>query len=198
MELDELKNTWTSLDERLQKQETLKEVIIKEMLQSKSGKALSKLINYTYFGIIVGLLAIIPLAYKLTLTYFGVFKTTLFVGAIVFLALFVVIGIFNVIHLHKIDITKSVCQNINLVQTYKIRVKKQVISSYVFVVLFITLAIIACIISPNMELWRWIFIGIFVVIGIVGAYWEYKRMYKANTDAILESLDKLKELEEDI
>ncbi len=198
MELDELKNTWTSLNERLQKQETLKETIIKEMLQSKSGESLSKLINYTYFGIIVGLLAIIMLAYRLTITYFGAFKTTLFVGAIVFLALFAVIGILNVIHLHKIDITKSVCQNINLVQTYKIRIKKQVISSYVFVVLFITAAIVACIISPNMELWRWVVIGIFVIIGIIGAYWEYKRMYKANTDAILNSLDKLKELEENI
>ncbi|MDH6310704.1 hypothetical protein M2451_003529 [Dysgonomonas sp. PFB1-18] len=44
MELDELKNTWTSLDERLQKQEVLKETIIKEMLRSKSGKALGRLI----------------------------------------------------------------------------------------------------------------------------------------------------------
>ena len=48
MELEELKTTWSSLDERMKKQEGLNAVIIKEMLIAKSDRGLSRLINYTY------------------------------------------------------------------------------------------------------------------------------------------------------
>ena len=197
MELDEFKNTWSALDKRLRKQEMLEETIIKEMLQSRSGKALSRLINYTYFGITVCLCAIALMVYRVTTVYFGIFKTSIFAIGIILLLIAACIGIYNVVLLQKIDFTKSVNENIRLTQTYKIRVKKQLAFSYALAAFLIILAVIACVISPNMELWRWIIISVFIVIGIIGACWEYKRIYRANTSTILDSLDKLKELEED-
>lgn len=197
MELDELRNTWSSLDERLKKQEALKENILKEILQSKSGKALNRLINYTYFGIVLSLLCIIPMVYTVTSTYFGVFKTSIFISIICLLLIAAIIGIYNVIHLHKIDFTKNISDNIRLTKVYEIRVKKQIIPIYIAAVIIVILGIIAGIQSPNMELWRWITLLVCLGVGIVGGFWEYKKMYRANVESILKSLDELKELEEE-
>ena len=196
MEIDNLKGTWSSLDERLKKQEVLNENIIKEILKSKSGKALNQVVNYTYFGIVISFLIFIPLVYRLATTDFGLFKTSIFGGALLFLLLMAITGISNVVLLHKIDLLHDVSHNISLVQRYKIRIKKQLFASYAFGVIFICFAVIACIMSPDMELWRWIVIGVFVIVGAVGAYWEYKRMYNNNLDTILKSLDELKALNE--
>lgn len=197
MELDELRNTWSSLNERLKKQETLKENILKEMLQSKSGKALNRLINYAYFGIVLSLICIIPMVYTVTSIYFGVFKTSLFISVICMLLVTVSVGIYNVIHLHKIDFTKNVNDNIRLTQSYKIRVKKQIIPIYIIAAIILIMAIIASLLSPDMEAWRWVTLLVCLGIGIVGGVWEYKKMYKANVESILKSLDELKELEEE-
>lgn len=196
MELDELKNRWLSLDERLKKQETLNENILKEILRSKSGKALNRLINYAYFGIILCLLGIIPVVYTMFSTYFGIFKTFIFISIICTLLTSAIIGIYNVILLHKIDFTKNIRDNIRLTKTYKIRVKKQNIPMYIIAVIIIILVIIACLLSPNMETWRWIIIIACIPVGIILAFWEYKKMYKANVWSILQSLEELKELDE--
>lgn len=196
MEFEDLKNTWSTLDERLTKQETLKESIIKEMLNSKTGKALNRLINYTYLGIIVCLIVIIPLVYRMTSIYFGPFKTATFIMGIGLLLLGSIIGIYNVTLLNKIDFAKEVSQNIKLVENYNIRIKKQLAATYALVSIFIALIVIACLMSPNMELWRWIAIILFIPIALALAIWEYKRVYKLNIESMLNSLEELKELEE--
>ena len=197
MELDELKNTWSSLDERLKKQEVLKENILKEVLQSKSGKSLSRLTNYTYLGIVLSLIGIIPMVYTVTSIYFGIFKTSIFILCICLLLVAAIVGIYNVIHLNKIDFTGNISDNIRLTKIYEIRVKKQMIPIYIFAAVIFIMAIIASLLSPNMEAWRWAAIFVCMGIGIVGGVWEYKKMYKANVKSILKSMDDLKELEEE-
>lgn len=196
MELDELKNTWTSLDERLKKQEVLKENIMREILYTKSGKSLNRLINYTYFGVIICIVAFIPVINTFTSAYFGSFKTMIFILVFLLLLIGLIMGIYNLVLLHKVDFTNNVSWNIRLMQGYNLRVKKQMLPLYILAVIIILLAVIAGIMSPNMELWRWVVVIAAIPVAAVGAYWEYKRMYKANIASILKSLDELKELEE--
>jgi hypothetical protein len=197
MELDELKNAWTSLDERLNKQEKLKESIIREMLVAKLDKSLSRMINHGYVGIIV-CLGIIPLfVWRMNQIYFGTFKTILFLLGITFAISGVILCIIELIKLYKIDFSKPVSNNIRLLQNHKIWLKRQNMGVYIVVSILIILAVIAGLLSPNMELWRWVGIAVFVCIGIAGAFWEYKHFYGKNIASILKSLEALKELEEE-
>ncbi|MDH6304914.1 amino acid transporter [Parabacteroides sp. PF5-5] len=196
MELEELKNNWSSLEEQLKKQSILNEKLIREIRQTKSGP-LSRLINYGYFGIVTCILCIFFLIYAYNLQYFGLFKTTIFILGILLGFACIIIGIYNISHLKKIDFTKNVSENIRLVQLYKIRWKKQTTVICIFVTIIFIMAIIACLLSPNMENWRWIVIGSAIPLGVILGYLEYKKMYKKNTNAILQSLEELKELEEE-
>lgn len=196
MELEELKGIWTSLDNRMQQQEVLKTTLIKEMLISKSDKALSRLINYSYFGIIL-CLALLPLmiwGWTFPINFLAKILLTL---VIPFIVLGLIIGIIQLVKLNKIDFTKFVNQNIYLVQKVNIFNKRYLFASYsIGFVLFILSLIIALINSSHIEPWRWGVFCAIIPIGIIGAFWEYKRMYRRNFNSILKSLEELKELEE--
>lgn len=196
MEFEEMKNMWQSLDERLSKQELVKDNILKEIIRAKVTKGLGQLMNYTYFGLILGVLAIGLLSYKLYDVHFGLFKTFIFFIIIAFLFTGIIAAIGNLLILHKIDYTKDMSNNIKYIQRYKIRANKQRIASYCIGIAIIALTVIACILSPKMELWRWLLIGLAAVACAIACIWEYKRVYKENISSIIESLDKLKELEE--
>ena len=53
MELEELKNTWNLINNRMMQKEGMEAAIIKEMLVAKSDKAFSRMTNYDYFSVIV-------------------------------------------------------------------------------------------------------------------------------------------------
>jgi len=196
MELEELKNRWSSLEEQLKKQEILNEKLIQEIRQTKSGP-LNVLINYTCIGIILCILVIPLLIYVYTNSYFALFKTTIFAMGGILMVVGIITGIYNVLQLKKIDFTQSVNKNIQLAHTYKVNVKKQSIYTYIFVVIILLMAVIAGIMSPNMETWRWACTGAAIPLSTVLAYLEYKKIHKAKTNAILKSLEELKELEEE-
>ena len=197
MELEELKTIWSSLDERMRKQEGLNVIIIKEMLVNKSNRGLSKLINYTYFGIIGSLIGIPLVIWRMNSLYFGIFKTTIFFLGIVLFFYGVITGVYNLKKLLKIDFAKPIGDNIILVQQYKLSIKKQLIAIYTYVGILLFLVVIVFLIDLNkIEPWRWAVIVAVICICFGGAWWEYKRMYRKNIDSILKSLDELKELEE--
>ncbi|MEA4917495.1 hypothetical protein [Proteiniphilum sp.] len=197
MELDELKNIWAQLETKMNEHGLLKEKILKAIYKNRYNKSLSQLINYTFLSCILALLGIILLIYRISVIYFGPFKMTMFILAITFILCGFIIGITNLKLLYKIDYSKSVSHNMQLTRKYQIRIKRQSLATYISVIILVILAIIASILSSNMELWRWITIGGTIIVGIMAAIWEYKRMYKKNINSILESLDELKELEED-
>lgn len=197
MELEELKNRWLSLEEQLKKQEILNEKLVEELRQNKSGPV-SRLINYSYFSVGICILGIFFLIYIYTLNTFLLFKTFIFIMTGLLLVAAAIIGLYNISHLKKIDFTKNVSNNIRLVQTYKINWKKQTVVSYICFIVLLILVVIACLLSPNMETWRWVAILGCIPLGAAISCLEYKKMYKKNTNAILESLDKLKELEEEV
>ena len=196
MELEELKNTWNLINNRMMQKEVMEAAIIKEMLVAKSDKAFSRMTNYDYFSVIVCMGVIGLLTWQMNRIYFGPFKTGIFLLAIAFLIVSALRSIKNLLILHKINFSNPISDNIRLVQNYNIIVKRTRILNYSAAIIIVALAIIACLLSPNMEVWRWVAIAVSIGIGIVGAWWEYRHMYRKNIDSILESLNELKELEE--
>jgi hypothetical protein len=194
METEDLKNRWSSLEEQLKKQEILNEKLIREIRQTRSGP-LGMLIKYGYFGIILAILIIPLLIYAYFHSVFILYKLTVFYFGGLLALLSIIMGIYNILHLKKIDFTQSVSKNIQLVQTFKINYKKQLIASYILASLFI-IAITIASTSSNLASWRWLSICIAIPAMILGGYIEYRKVYKAKTDAILKSLEELKELEE--
>ena len=196
MELEELKNTWNLINNRMMQKEVMEAAIIKEMLVAKSDKAFSRMTNYDYFSVIVCMGVIGLLTWQMNRIYFGPFKTGIFLLAIAFLIVSALRSIKNLLILHKINFSNPISDNIRLVQNYNIIVKRTRILNYSAAIIIVALAIIACLLSPNMEVWRWVAIAVSIGIGIVGAWWEYRHMYRKNIDSILESLNELKELDE--
>ena len=196
MELEELKNTWNLINNRMMQKEGMEAAIIKEMLVAKSDKAFSRMTNYDYFSVIVCMGVIGLLTWQMNRIYFGPFKTVIFLLAIAFLIVSALRSIKNLLILHKINFSNPISDNIRLVQNYNIIVKRTRILNYSAAIIIVALAIIACLLSPNMEVWRWVAIAVSIVIRIVGAWWEYRHMYRKNIDSILKSLNDLKELEE--
>ncbi len=196
MELNELKNTWLSLDERLRKQELLKENILKEMLQAKSNKALSRLVNFEFLGIVLTILGIPFLIFMLAHENFYPIQIIF----MYFITGYAVVGIFfqlrKVYILLKIDFSKSVRANIRLMQRFNIQIKWEKIISFSIIPLM-ALFILSPYFTKNVEMWRWVaIIAVFLVVAVI-AYWQYKKIYDKNIGSILKSLEELKELEED-
>jgi hypothetical protein len=196
MELEELKNRWSLLEKRLQSQDTLKEHVIREILLNRSEKGLGRMINYGYFGIALALGIIALFAWQMSVVSLGVFHTVLFSGIIILLVVCVIMETVNLITLHKMDFSKPVNHNLRLMQKHNISLKRQLIGAYVVAVMFAFFAVIAGLMTPNMELWRWCVFIASLGIGIAGGCWEYKRMYRRNMDSILRSLQELREIEE--
>jgi len=196
MELEKLKEIWTSLDDRMQQQEGLKTVIIKEMLLSKSDKALSRLINYSYFGIVL-IISVIPLflwAFRYAHT---VLRISLFWIVFVLVIWILVGGVYGLIKLHKIDFSKSLSSNITVISKYKMFYKRGTVITCSIGALALALCFVDIFLSQQgMELWRLVAVITAIPIAIVGSYWEYKRMGMRNINSILNSLEELKELEE--
>jgi len=196
MELDDFKKTWGLINDRMKQKEKMDAAIIKEMLLARSDKAFSRIINYDFFSAIVCVAVIGLLIWQMNRFYFGPFKTGIFLFAIAFSIVGALRSIRNILILNKINFTNPVNENIRLVQHYNITVKRSRIINYSAAVILIALVVVACLLSPNMEMWRWIAIVISVVVGSIGAWWEYKQMYRKNIDSILKSLEELKDLEE--
>ena len=153
MELEELKNTWNLINNRMMQKEGMEAAIIKEMLVAKSDKAFSRMTNYDYFSVIVCMGVIGLLTWQMNRIYFGPFKTGIFLLAIAFLFVSALRSIKNILILHKINFSNPISDNIRLIQNYNIIVKRTRILNYSAAIVIVALAIIACLLSPNMEVW---------------------------------------------
>ncbi len=196
MELEKLKNTWSSLDERLKKQEVLKENIMKEMLHTKSDKALSRLMKYEIIGILVLLLVIPVIIYSfdlhLTLNGFKFFMYSLLAISIFFL-LWQAIKIYGLMH---IDFSKSISTNIQYTNRYNIQIKREKIVM-LFVVPILILACFYFYVKLNANSFLWAFLICMSIGAVFYTIWSYKKLYDKNIASILKSLEELKELQDE-
>ena len=196
MELEELKEIWTSLDERMQQQEGLKTAIIKEMLLNKSDKALSRVINYSYFGVIFGIVCLPVLIWGWTLSSAAMNRIVVpFV--VLFILFYIIVLIIQLLKLNKVNFSNPIKDNNRIVNEIVIFNKRSlIITNIAGFMLFIFVIVVALITFSNVEPWM---IGALIAglfIGAIGAIWEYKRIYRRNFGTILKSLEELKELEE--
>ncbi|MDD3355615.1 MAG: hypothetical protein PHP72_01690 [Dysgonamonadaceae bacterium] len=198
MEIEELKNTWSTLDNQLKENKSLNERIIKEMIDKKANKSLSKLLFWDIFSI-VGLFVLIP---------FIVYGFSLYGGQKMFwditaisAAFFCIIGVvwyFIKIHgLMKVDINQSVGKNIYYINRYTIQIKREKIAITYFVGIPLTILIILTYIEEKVPLPFWVFMSCGLILGAFVTYWSYKRIYQKNIYSIQKSLDEIKELKEE-
>ncbi len=199
MELDELKNVWITLDNKLQKNEKLNERLIREILERKSGKALNRLINFEWFGIIVFILATPVIIWLWGQSRFDgtIAPKILFVWVFIHVVCGLVYTGKSVMNLMKIDFTKDIKLNTEIINRLIIKIKKEKqISIFLIIPVYYILGAISYYeLHANLSLWTFM-ITIFII-GILGTYWQYDRYYASNIQTIKRSLDELKELQEE-
>ena len=197
MELDDLKQAWASLDNRLKKNEELKESIILEMMGGKARKLVNRFVFIEMFSV-VALIVVLP---------FIIFMLDKMGGrnwaadTAVFIAMAVCIvypfwGVYKIHGLMKFDLSKNVCNNIYYVNSYRIQLNREKKVVYYFLVpVLVMLGVVSyAIANAKFTLWA-LFISMLIAVGLI-TYWSYK-LYNKNIDSILKSLDEIKELKEE-
>ncbi|MDR3218935.1 MAG: hypothetical protein LBU22_08170 [Dysgonamonadaceae bacterium] len=197
MELEELKNLWTSLNERLSKQEKMKESIIKEMIYSKSNKSISRLLNYDVFNVIVSVSGIPALVWLCYTPFSEMLAGKLFIGTMfVFLAIGLILEWIHIKYLMKIDFVKSVSYNSLYINKYNNIIKKEKIASVFIVAVCCFFGIyFYALLHANVFMWSFLVCLLIVLIGFT--YFSYKKIYDKNIEEIQRSLEELKDLEEE-
>ncbi|GHT76897.1 membrane protein [Bacteroidia bacterium] len=198
MELEELKKVWNSFDTRLQQQEMLEKVILKESLVSKSDKGLGRMINYGYFGltlIVFGLFVLIWAIFSFTNRplplRIGLYMT------LIFCIYGLIQQITGLSKLHKIDLSSPIRENLQRVSSYRIYYHKQFIVMLSSAAILVIPIIISHFFFVKAQIWQWIFLFGALAMGAVGSWWEYRQMYQKNINTIQKSLEEMKELEEE-
>ena len=196
MELDELKNTWKLLEEQLKKNETVNKKVILEMLQKKSNKSLSRLINVEFANLILWLLTIPLFLWLNTLPYYSQFVSTkiISVSVTIIAVLALIMTICEIKYLFKINFPQNIKDNMFYLNKYQIMVKRGKIFAY-FVIAPILYSLVAYhLYERKTDYSLWMFFIIASIIGMVMTYWMYKKHYDSNIQSIKESLEELEEL----
>jgi O-antigen/teichoic acid export membrane protein len=197
MELEELKAAWIALDNRLKKNEELKESIILEMMSSKAKKSVNRFIILEMFSVVF-LILCIPLFIfefnKIGGKNWAVDITLIFVMAIGFVYPFW--GIFKTQGLMKFDLSKDVGNNILCMNRYRIQLNRERKVLYYFLgpVLVILGLLSYAVWKVKFQSWT-LLISVFISAGLI-CYWSYK-WYNKNIDSVLKSLDEIRELKEE-
>lgn len=199
MELEDLKNTWLALDKKLEADNSLNDRIIKEMLQTKSSKSIGRLLGYEIFGVCV-LLLILPFIVYLYLNYVHI--TQLLAGSIFLISMFVLIILLiiwqsiKIFVLSKIDLSYKVIENIRRTNQYNIFIKREKFASS-FLLPVIAIFCFYYYIEVKAPVIAWITMSCIFVIAVIYTIWSYKRIYDKNIKNLLNSLEELKDLEEE-
>lgn len=196
MEMDELKNSWLALNEKLEKQEMLKETVIKKVLQEKTSKSLNKLVNIELIGIAILLLILPVIVYAIEKNKISEFYTFFMYSVFLFWILTLVWVIIKLWVLTRVDLNKDIKHNMLYTNKYNLYIRREKLAMYfVIPALFIPSIIIYA--SVNAFIYMWVFLACLLVLSITGVIWQYKKIYDKNINFILKSLDELKELEDE-
>jgi len=197
MELEELKSIWVSVDERLKKQEILKESIIKEMIYKKANKALNVLQWSEFLGIII-ILVVIPFiiwAYgkfggrNLYWDIYVLFALVLCIALIPYLT-------YKAYLLVKIDFAGNIKNNMFCINKYKTIINKEKIylSALAGIPFIILLTII--LIKQKSPVYLWGIVICSIIFVTLYSFWSYKKIYDKNIESIQKNLEELEELKE--
>jgi uncharacterized protein (DUF983 family) len=198
MELDDLKGTWTVLEERLKKNEMLNKQIMEEMLRKKSKKSLNGLINLDFFGLVVMLLVIPICIWLYHAPYFAnLLSLKIFsVSMTVFFFLLAIWYCYKLRCAMKIDFSKQVKSNMSCVSNYAVLLKWEKLATYFVLLPVVGLSAGFLYYELNASFSLWVFLIVALIIAIIGEYWLYKRFYDANIQSVKEGLEEMKNWEE--
>ena len=196
MELDELKNAWIALDNRLKRNEELKENIILEMMRSKAGKLINRFIILEIISLVIILLVIPVIIFWLD-NRGGKYITA---DVVMYLGLIICIiypfwGAYKIRGLMKIDLSKNVSNNIFYINRYNIQYKREFKSLYFIGPVFVILTVLYyAAMKVTLPLWTLLTCSFIAMIFIL--YWTYK-FFNKRIESVLKSLDEIKELKEE-
>jgi len=172
MELEELKTVWASVDERLKKQEILKESIIREIISGKINKSLNKLFWNESISIPI-LLLLIPFLVHWYGKFGGkdILRDSIVIFAGVFCVVYLPILIYRIYVLMKIDVSGNIKDNLFYLNRYNNQIKREKYSmAFIVPVLYIFVSIWFLKAKANVFVWAiWICLIIFV---ILLSYWS--------------------------
>lgn len=198
MEFDELKKTWSILDNRLKENNSLNERIILEMIEQKANKSIGKLIFWDGFSTVTLLLLVPVIAYLV-----NVFQGKLLFWDIVmiYLAFLCFIGAvwnyFKMLGLMKLDVNKNISNNIYHINKYNIRIKKEKFAMNYIIGPPIGILFIFTYLEAKATFALWVFLACALILSSISTYWGYKRFYQKNIDSIRKNLDEIKDLKEE-
>jgi predicted Kef-type K+ transport protein len=197
MELDDLKAAWAELDNRLKKNEELKESIILGMMRSKAEKTVNRFIAWEMFSVIV-----LPLIIPYCLFRFdSIGGKNWVLDALIFFMIVIGFvypfwGVYKLHGLMKFDISKNVGNNILSMNRYRIQLSREKKILTYFVVPILGILVISLYVTMKVKLPLWtLLICVFVSVGLI-CYWSYN-YYNKSIDSILKSLDEIRELKEE-
>ena len=196
MEWEELKNAWASVDERLKKQEILKESIIREMIYTKTNKSLKQLFWSDSIGIPL-LLLVLPFIVYAYVNFGGkhIFWDVTVIFAGIFCIAYFPFLLYRVNELMKIDLYESIKNNLFYINRYNIQIKREkIIMAFIVPILFILICLVFIEAKANISWWT--FLTCVMVIMALYSYWSYKKFYDKNIQSIKKGLEELKELQE--
>ena len=197
MELEELKEAWAALDNRLKRNEKLNESIILEMMQSKAGKKVNWFIALEMFSFAV-LLLMVPFCifiFNIRGGKYLVFDLyILFAAAIC--SIYIFWGAYKLHGLMKFELSKNVGNNILCMNRYNIQLKreKKILTYFVGPVFVVLAVVMYAIMKATLPLWTFLICG-FSLAGLF-CYWSYKK-YDKSIESIIRSLDEIRELKEE-
>jgi hypothetical protein len=189
---------WASVDERLGKQELLKESIIRKMIREKSNRSLRRLLDFEIVCLVINLFAI-PLILLLKPLYVqrpywnG---KVLAAALILFCVAAVICGLFKIAKLMSMDFMKSVWSNSLLINSYNLWIGKEKIAGF-FIIPAISLMCIWYYAILHVNATAWTFLACMLLFGVFFTFYIYRRVYDRHINAIRQSLEELKDLEEE-
>ena len=197
MELDELKNIYAALDKKFDRNSNFNEKIYTEMMKNKGEKSTSRLLTYELIGAAACILAAPVLVFHFSIFHGWFFAYDLFMTTMMILLPFIVIWqIFKSIILMKINFQNSISSNIYHINRYNIFIKREKITTLIIVPL-IFISIIIVYTHVEVAPWKWALLTCGFAFATLINYWTFKKFYKDNIASIVESLNELKELDEE-
>jgi hypothetical protein len=203
-----MKTAWTSVDERLKKQEMLNERMVKEITYKKTRKSLNTLQSLEFIGI-PAMLAVIPFLVWGYGKFGGKFVTwdILVIFGLVFLVAYFPIQLYKAYCLTKVDLAGDMKNNLLYINKFSAHVKREKkIMLFFFmpistIMMFGTLAEQAMFIVEKFGTEKAtkvlapliVSASCIAIFTVLYCIWSYKKIYDKNIKTVRENLKELEE-----
>jgi len=196
MNLENLKLEWSAMNDRMEKQEILKEKMFCQILNTKSDKSLSRLMSYEVFGLIFIILSI-PVLFFIYNKFHKEGMELIYqivTVAIIVMAVCVIWQGIKILVLSRIDFSKTLKNNLLYTNKYAIYIKYEKLINYFAIPLIVAFAVFHYV-QIHASLYLWIFMSSVIIAAILFVIYLY-RLYDKNISTIQQNLEELRELEE--